>query len=106
MIETKNRVQDILNHGQGNAITAARLAEYFKTDIRSIQRAVSNERMNGAVIAGSGKGYFIPDTPEELERYIARAEKQARSCFVPLRSAKDQLKKMQLEKEGQLTFSK
>ena len=99
-------IYELLNHGHENAITAARLAEYFNTDIRSIQRAVSNERMNGAVIAGSGKGYFIPDTPEELERYIARAEKQARSCFVPLRSAKDQLKKMQLEKEGQLSFEK
>lgn len=99
-------IYELLNHGHENAITAARLAEYFKTDIRSIQKAVSNERKDGAVIAGSGKGYFIPDTPEELERYIARAEKQARSCFVPLRSAKDQLKKMQLEKEGQLSFEK
>ena len=97
-------ILEILNHGQENAITAAQLAEYFKTDIRSIQKAVSNERMNGAVIAGSGKGYFIPDTLEELERYIARAEKQARSCFVPLRSAKDQLRKMQSEKEGQLSI--
>ena len=97
-------IYELLNHGHENAITAARLAEYFNTDIRGIQRAVSNERMNGAVIAGSDKGYFIPDTPEELERYIARADKQARSCLYALRSARQQLRKMQSEKEGQLSI--
>ena len=64
---------------------------------RAFRKCVETMREHGLCIVSDVNGYYFPVTENELERYIRRTEKTARSYFYSLRSAKRELRRMKQE---------
>ena len=76
----KLSVVDYLLPGQANAIPARQLADLMGIrSTRYLRNLVERERRNGAVILSSTddlyNGYYLPGSPEEVDRYIAQQSK-------------------------------
>jgi hypothetical protein len=69
---------------------------------RALRKHIETMRKSGICIISDECGYYFPSTEEELERYIRRTEKTARSYFASLRTAKRTLRKLQTETQLKL----
>lgn len=69
---------------------------------RVLRKHIETMRASGVCIVSNEKGYYLPENEEDLERYIKRTEKTARSYFYSLRSAKKALREMQTETQMKL----
>lgn len=70
----KRRVCDVLLSGRKNAKTAERIADELDVLPRYVGIMVQRERLAGSPICASTRhpyGYYIAETPAELERYIS-----------------------------------
>lgn len=98
-------ITEYIPYGADNAITREDLldvAKYFVEGIsdREMRRLLEYSRQNGNIIINlqNGKGYFRPETREEIESYIRQEERRAKTIHFNLKSAKRALRKL----EGQL----
>ena len=87
-----NYLLDAVPVGEDNAVTAAELCTQFDMKGRELRAAFETLRRRGAVICSCDHGLFKPENAAELERYIKREGKRARSVFFSLRSARKLLK--------------
>ena len=91
-------IKELLNTGRSNAQTARELAELIDADIREITKHIERERRDGAPICatsdGSNPGYYLAETPEELETYCRRLKKRAGEIFKTRRGLLQALEKM------------
>ena len=78
--------------GEDNAVTAAELCARFDMTERELRQAFEALRKSGEVICSCDHGFFKPETKTELEKYISRESKRARSVFFSLKSARKLLK--------------
>lgn len=83
---------DAVPHGERNAVTAAELCTRFNMHGRELRAAFETLRRQGAVICSCERGLFRPETAAELESYIKRENKRARSVLFSLKSARKLLK--------------
>lgn len=93
MSVNKISVVDYLLPGQANAIPARQLADLMGIrSTRYLRNLVERERRNGAVIFSSTddlyNGYYLPGSPEEVDRYIAQQSKRVKTTMDSLKSAK------------------
>lgn len=76
---------ELLNVGEENARTAKELAKFLNTDQRIISVWVERERRAGKPICaccdGSKRGYYIPATRADMERYCKRLQHRAGEIF-------------------------
>jgi hypothetical protein len=100
-------IAEYIPYGAENAIARhelLKIAQYFLGDIsdREMRRILETSRQNGNIIINfqNGKGYFRPETREEVEQYIRQEEARAKKIQFNLKSARKALRKM----EGQLTI--
>ena len=92
---------EILLHGERNAVSAVYLVNRLGLkDTRDLRLAVSSARANGQIICSGKAGYYIPETREELKRFIRKMETMATSTLKALKSAREALKQI----EGQLSI--
>lgn len=91
-----------LRSGYYMAVSAKSLCDYTGLNDRAMRKAIEVLRENGVCIVSDAFGYYFPGNEEELERYIKRTEKTARSYFLSLRSAKKALREMQTETQMKL----
>ncbi len=75
-------------YGADRAIHLSELCTITGLNSRNVRKAIEKMRRAGVVIASGENGYFIPETATELERYIRRTEKTARSIFYTLKAAR------------------
>lgn len=66
---------------------------------RTIRKLIEQMREEGVCILSDAKGYYLPSTEEELEKFIRKTEKTAKSLFRSLESAKRVLR--EIRNEGQ-----
>lgn len=104
MTTGKKCVVDYLRRGQENAIPARTLADAMGIkDTRYLRILVEHERRNGAVILSSTDrlhyGYYLAADQAEVDRYIARQSKRAKSTWASIKSAK---RYRRLHQPGQL----
>lgn len=92
-----------LQHGADTAVPVIRLCVATGLPDRELRKCIETMRDCGICIISDKRGYYLPDTEEELIRFINRTEKTARSYFASLRSAREELRKLQTE--SQITFS-
>ena len=78
--------------GKDNAVTAAELCTRFGMSGRELRIAFERLRRRGAVVCSCEHGFFKPETVSELQSYILRESKRARSVFFSLKSARALLK--------------
>lgn len=66
---------------------------------RTVRKLIEQMREDGLCILSDAKGYYFPETEEELEKFIRKTEKTAKSLFRSLESAKRVLR--EIRNEGQ-----
>jgi biotin operon repressor len=64
----------LLKEGHSQAIHGDTISQILGIDRRSIRGYIEDLTMNGYAVCnyGDGKGYFLPETAEELERMIRK----------------------------------
>lgn len=60
---------DLLSPGEDNAVISGELAALTGLDERAVRRRIRHERLSGAPILSSGKGFFLPASGAELRSY-------------------------------------
>ena len=87
---------DILATGQANARSARELADFLGVEVRTVTKAIEEERRNGAPIcaitSGKNAGYYLAETPEELESYCKALYKRGGELFKTRRALLNTLK--------------
>lgn len=83
--------------GEGNRITSVEISKLTNANGATIRHIINNSRANFIPIASDGKGYFMAETPDELDHTIA----QLNSRIHKMIQAREGLKKAKiLMKEG------
>lgn len=84
-------VYEILLHGESNAITGKTLCQLLDIEPRDVTSMIERERREGKPIcASTGRrpGYYIPETPEEMNRYCGRLRHRAGEILKTARACK------------------
>lgn len=96
---TQLEVADFLPRGAENAIPSRHLVDMLGfRSVRDLQKAIERERNDGAVILSictDGGGYFLPDTPDEIRRFIRTLSARARNTDKSLESARAELRRLE-----------
>lgn len=78
-------IHELLSNGKENARTGKTLANLCGCDIRTITEQIERERREGHPICanmyGENAGYYLADTPEELQAYCERLKHRAVELF-------------------------
>ena len=83
--------------GEGNRITSAEISRLTNVKGYKIRHIINKSRASGLPIASDHKGYFMAETPDELDHTIA----QLNSRIHKIIQAREGLKKAsKLMKEG------
>ena len=73
------RIADLLLHGQENAIPRRNLVNLTGLDDRTLRKQIEWERRQGTpILSDNHSGYYLPGTPEELERCVWSLRSRAR----------------------------
>ena len=81
----------LIPKGEGNRITSAEISQATAIDGATIRQIVNRSRANFVPIASDKNGYFIAETPDELDHTIA----QINSRIHKMIQAREGLKKAQ-----------
>ena len=90
----QEKIMQALRTGENNAISLFNMCKVSGVDNRATRQIIEDLRRSGVVIISSNKGYYLPETLEEVKHYINKESKRARSIFYTIRSAKNLEKKM------------
>lgn len=71
----------LLPSGEQNAISAAELGQLLGCDARGVRQQVEAARKDGVLICSGIPGYWLPDSPLEVETTCRRMENAARSAL-------------------------
>lgn len=87
-------IVDILPTGKQNRMSLAELQEITGCrDVRKMRKMIADERKQGHVILSCAEGgYWLPEDRREVERHIARTEREAKSLLYALKGAREYLK--------------
>ena len=93
------KIADFLPRGAENAVPSRYLVNILGfRSVRDLQKAIERERNAGAVILSTctdGGGYFLPDSPEEIRRFIRTLSSRARNSDKALESARAELQRIE-----------
>lgn len=81
----------LIPKGESNRITSKEISQLTNIDGATIRQIVNNSRANFVPIASDDKGYFMAETPNELDHTIA----QINSRIHKMIQAREGLKKAQ-----------
>jgi len=90
---------DLLSRGQENAKTANELQSLlgYKT-VRHVTREINRLRNDGEVIlsnnTGDNKGFYLPETEDEILRFVRNMYSRIREIRKAVTSAEDELKRL------------
>lgn len=84
-----------LKTGKNNAISMRAIARKTELSERNVRKAVESLRRAGECIVSDASGYYLPETREEVARYIRRIERTAKSHFYTLRTARHALEEFE-----------
>ena len=84
-----------LKSGRKNAIKKRELVRITGLNERAFRRSIETLRRAGKCIISDAVGYYYPENKREIERYIRRVERTAKSHFYTLRAAKNALREFE-----------
>lgn len=86
---------DLLRVGRENALTLRELVALTGEDERTVRRRIHAERKGGALImADCLHGYFLPEDPSDVQRFIRSMNGRAREVAAISRAAEIALSEM------------
>lgn len=92
----KNNVNvlEFIPRGKENAITRAELVEKIGLDDRTVRELIHDKRTKGEFIISStsGKGYYLPEKREEMERFINQQKSYIKNLQRSISKAERDLK--------------
>lgn len=88
----EKRLLDALGRGEAAAKTQKELTAITGYDARTTRHILETARKKGAVICGSDAGRYLPETLDELHKYVRRVDSQVRNECVALAAARRLLK--------------
>lgn len=101
-------INELLFYGAENTRTGKELAKQLNCDIRTITEQIERERREGQPICanptGENAGYYLAETPEELENYCNRLYHRGGELFKTRRAllvALDNLRKQKEQEAAQ-----
>lgn len=98
-------IAELLSYGEKSAISTPDLCRVLGiTDTRELRQIVAKERKAGALILSSCAGYFLPESVDEVRRFVAHEDKRARSIMTAIKPARDILKQLDRLQAGQTTI--
>lgn len=90
--EDKSMVYEVLKVGERNALSPDYLrATLGLTSNRAVQKQIEHERRQGKVILSSTQppgGYFLPETKQEIRRFIRTLENRGSKTLDALNGAR------------------
>lgn len=92
-------VLSCFKYGRANAIHMKDLQRYSGLDNRRLRKIIELIRRDGVCVCSDEAGYYLPETAAELEKYIKRVERTAKSTFFTLKTARTELAKMNNAKQ-------
>lgn len=69
-------INELLNQGEPNARTSQEIATALNLNVRDVMQAIRTERLNGVLICGTSKGYFLPENMNDVILTIKRLKRQ------------------------------
>lgn len=88
----EKKLLDALGRGESAARTQTEITSITGLDARTTRKLLETARKKGAVVCGSGVGRYLPETLNELRRYVHRVSSQTRNEAIALNAAKTLLK--------------
>ena len=64
------KIADFLLTGKNNAISMTDLAHVVNIPERSVRLEILQARINGELICSCDKGYFLPETVDDIREYV------------------------------------
>lgn len=89
-------IEKFIPKGEDNKITSTELSKLTSLATPTIRKLVNQARANFVPIASDSEGYFIAETPEELNHAIAHINSRIHKMI----QAREGLKKAQKIMEG------
>lgn len=94
------RIADLLHEGSDNGLTLSDLERLTGLEGREILRRINRERRGGILImADNIHGYFLPESGDDVRRFIRSMSRRAMEISAISRAAEDAL----IKAEGQET---
>ncbi len=90
--EPHSRILSLIGDGHENAVHKANLLRNVEMSDRELRKMIEFLRRQGVVIISDDNGYYFPADEAELQAYIKREERRAKSVFYTLKSARHLLK--------------
>ena len=94
-IEPYQTILQLIGKGEENAIHLGELIKHTDLHDRDVRRCIEQLRRSGEVIISSASGYFRPETPAELKRYINQETHRAKSIFYTLKNARQMMQRLE-----------
>lgn len=98
-------VYELLEKGQANALPARELAWRIGCSVRDLSAIIQNERRQGLPICATSNavhpGYFIAETPEELDHYCKALKQRAIAIFQTRKPLVKLLKELQKDENDE-----
>lgn len=88
-------ILDMLKTGERNAVHLKSIMKKTELKNRGVRKCIEHLRRSGTVIISNKNGYFKPETPEELQKYINQEEHRAKSVFYTLKNARQLMKQFE-----------
>lgn len=63
-------------------------------DERTLRAAIAKLRADGEIICSGSRGYYRPESDDEITEYVQMMERHAKSCFLAIRSARAKLREI------------
>ena len=95
----KVNIVELIPKGESHRITSGEITRLTKLKGATIRKAVNDARSKFVPIASDGEGYFIAETPEELNHTIAQINSRIHMMIRAREGLKKAQKRMMEEKE-------
>lgn len=101
------RIEDCLQYGKANATDGKTLAKLLNVSQRDVLRIVAEARKEGVPICATSKGkagYYLTDSPEELQNYCGRLHHRATEMLKAHSALVKTLREIEKQQSGQITL--
>lgn len=84
-----SKILFLLGEGLDNSLQVRELCKFTGLSNRTVRKAIETIRRAGVcIVTDQMHGYWLPETIEELQRYIRQEERRGHSTFYTLKTAK------------------
>ena len=100
LTENERVILSLIGEGKANGTSLRTLSTLSHLPEREMRQLIENMRRAGIIILSGANGYFFPADDSEIEDYVRREDKRARSIMYTLKTARRYLKERRKTTDG------